>query len=488
MSLSVGLDVARSSLAVAGEQISVISRNISRIDDANATRKIAQVATGPGTTVHVGRITRASNPVLLEKLLTSTSDMLAREEMAAALDALGETVGDTALERSPAAFIASLEASLQQLLSAPQNSSTAIAAVNVARQVALSLNEGSNAADILRRQADADISASVDHVRSLLSQFGELNTTIVRGTLRGADVSDALDTRDGLLKALAEEIGITTLTRADGDLAIFTESGITLFDKVPRQLNFQQTPLLGSGLQGSAVYADGVPVLGGGHVLSANSGRLAGKIAVRDDIVPAYQRQLDEIARGLIAAFSETDQSAVPTLPPAAGLFTHPGGPSVPAAIHQSGLAGSISINASVDPDAGGNPMLLRDGGIAGAAYTYNATGAASYTLRIEGLMTQMNAIQTFDAGTALSQPASIATFARGSVGWLQQMRQDATSEAEFRVILHSRLQSSFTQDAGVSLDEEMAKMLELERTFQASSRLISAVDAMLQALLAATR
>ena len=59
--------------------------------------------------------------------------------------------------------------------------------------------------------------------------------------------------------------------------------------------------------------------------MRSGSGRLIGLAAVRDTYAVTYQNQLDEIARGLIEAFAESDQSASPSLPDAPGLFTYPG-------------------------------------------------------------------------------------------------------------------------------------------------------------------
>ncbi|MEQ1718274.1 MAG: flagellar hook-associated protein FlgK [Hyphomicrobium sp.] len=490
MGLSLGLDVARSSLAVAGEQVSVVSRNIARINDPNATRKIAGAVTGPGAMVHLGRVDRVYDAVMLDKLLVSTSDASAQNEILSSVEELNATIGDTDLERSPAALIAKLGATLQQFSAAPYNTAAASAAVSSARDVASALNEGAQSADALRQRADSDIAQSASKITDLLARFHEYNNAVVQGTHRGADITDVLDARDGTLKELSAEIGITTLSRANGDLAIFTESGITLFDKEPRSVTFQPTPLLANGASGAAVYADGVPVSGAQHVLSISSGRLAGLVSVRDDVVPAYQKQLDEIARALVTAFAEHDQSALPVLPPVAGLFTYSGGPSIPAAgVLQPGLAGSISINPAVDPFNGGNAMLLRDGGISGnPAYVYNQTGAAGFTGRIDQMIAQLDTAQSFDAAAGLPSSASVTAFAKDSVSWLQTLRKTVSAEAEYRNTLGERIQAALSRDTGVSLDEEMTNMLELERTFQASSRLISAVDAMLEALISTVR
>jgi flagellar hook-associated protein 1 FlgK len=269
-------------------------------------------------------------------------------------------------------------------------------------------------------------------------------------------------------------------------MAIYTDSGVTLFDKTARQVTFAPTSNLSPSSIGSPVYADGVPIAGTSHTMSISSGKLAGLVDVRDNITLTYQSQLDEIARGLIEATAETDQSATPTLTAAAGLFTYGGGPAIPASgTVIAGLAGSIKINPTVDPAQGGNAQLVRDGGITGnAAYTYNATGAASYTDRIQQLIASLTASRSFDASSQLPQTASVSDYAKSSVSWLEALRQSASSEAESRQTLADRASSALSRETGVSLDEEMTNLLDLERTFQASSRLINTVDNMLATLL----
>jgi flagellar hook-associated protein 1 FlgK len=271
-------------------------------------------------------------------------------------------------------------------------------------------------------------------------------------------------------------------------MAVYTDSGVTLFDKSPRKVTFDASQSLSAGTTGAAVYADGVPIAGTGHVMSIGTGKLAGLVEVRDSIAPAYQSQLDEIARGLVEAFAETDQSASPTLPPAAGLFTYAGGPAVPApGTLVSGLASSIKVNPNVDPTQGGNAELVRDGGISdpgNPAYTYNTTGAASFTDRIQELISTLDANRTFDASTQIASSASLSDYAKASVSWIEALRQSASSGAEYSKTVADRATSALSQDTGVSLDEEMTNLLDLERTFQASSRLINTVNSMLSTLL----
>jgi flagellar hook-associated protein 1 FlgK len=72
-------------------------------------------------------------------------------------------------------------------------------------------------------------------------------------------------------------------------------------------------------------------------------------------------------------------------------------------------------------------------------------------------------------------------------VSWLQQTRQTASSDADYKNVLLERASDALSKVTGVNLDEEMTSMLELERSYQASARLISTIDSMMQALLSMT-
>ncbi len=220
------------------------------------------------------------------------------------------------------------------------------AAIQAAQNLANGLNGASAAVQNVRLQADQGMASSVDTINSLLSQFTQLNNQIVSGSQSGADISDAMDQRDSVLQQLSGQIGITTVTRSNNDVAIYTDSGVTLFDKSARAVSFDPTSDFSASTQGNAVYADGVPITAQGSPMSIHSGALAGYAAVRDQIAPTYESQLDEVARGLITQFQETDQSgANPPATSQAGLFTNGSSLSVPVfGTAVPGLAATIQV------------------------------------------------------------------------------------------------------------------------------------------------
>ena len=487
MTLTSAIDVARSGLSVTSGQTAVVSRNIVGAGEALASRKLANVVTAPGGGVRLASISRVSDRALFAHMLASNSAAALQQSIVDALDRLDGTTLDPELDASPAALIGKLNDAIQLYSATPHDAVAAQSAVAAARDVALALNDATDTIQGLRQQADAEMASAVDRLNVLLTQFEKLNTAIVNGTRAGSDVTDDLDNRDRLLEAISEEIGIRTVLRADNDMLIFTDSGVTLFEKKPRLLSFEPTLIYAPNTIGNAVYADGVQITGSPGGMKITSGRLAGLATVRDDITVKYQSQLDEIARALIETFAESDQSAPPTLPDAPGLFTFPSATSVPApGALVVGLAGQITVNPSVDPAQGGDVTKLRDGGLAGPEYDYNPSGAASFSGRLQEMLENMATQRPFDPSAGLAASATIAGFAADSVAWLQENRMSASSSLDYRQTVLERSSEALSNATGVNLDEEMTILLGLERSYQATSRLISIIDDMFRALLAA--
>ena len=67
-------------------------------------------------------------------------------------------------------------------------------------------------------------------------------------------------------------------------------------------------------------------------------------------------------------------------------------------------------------------------------------------------------------------------------------MRKDASSAAEGKEALATRTEEALSNATGVNVDMEMSLLLDLEHTYEASARLIKAVDDMLSSLLMAVR
>ena len=492
MSLSSALNVAQSSLSVTGLQTSLISRNVANSDSEHYNRKSGLVSTTYGGAVTVSSVGRAMNMVLFVNKLNATSATSAQKAIVDKLDQLEATVNDPELDQSPSAQLGALTNALQQYSITPDDPLLAQQVLSTADALVRGLNQASRTVADVREQADADMAAGVTRVNGLLAEFEGVNRAIVKGTQSGADITDQLDSRDRILSQLSEELGITVSTRANNDTVIYTDGGVTLFETAPREVALVQSAALGAGVAGQALFVDGVAVTGPNSVMPLKSGQIYGSAVIRDDLAVTYQNQLDEIARGLIEAFAESDQSAVPSLPPQAGLFTYAGGPAVPTTgVLSPGLAASIRVNPNGDPARGGDLDRLRDGGISDPSitnYVYNGSGGASFSGRIQEMLTALSTERSFSSAAKADPSNSLSGFAASSVGWLEAQRQSSTTKLGFETAALQRTTEALSNVTGVNVDEEMTLLMELERSYNASSMLIATIDEMLQTLLNAVR
>lgn len=480
MNLQTAFHAAKSALLVNASLTATVSRNIAGASETGYARRLTLVETNGFGGVQTAGVERTTDTALRNAMLSAQSDSGRDSAKTAAFSALAQTIGDPASGQSPAALIGDLSRALIQAASSPQDQTGLIAGVQAAKKLVQALNAGAAATQATRLQADSEMGAAVDKVNSLLSQFSELDTAIVMGKRSGANISDALDRRDSVLSDLSAQIGVSTVTGADGDMSVYTDSGVTLFQGGARKVTFQPSTALAAGVSGAAVYADGVAITGASAAMPIQSGALAGLSEVRDVIAPKYQAQLDEAARGLVLAFGQKDQSGA-SLPDRTGLFTWSGQPSLPLTT-SPGLSAAISIDPSVDVAAGGNASLLRDGGIGGGAqpaYVYNSSGATSFSSRLLSLADALGGPGSFDPAAGLPTGASVTGFATASAAWLEAGRQTASDAATQSSALSTQAGAALSNATGVNIDDQMSRMLDLENSYQAAAKMMATVDAM---------
>ena len=502
MSLTSALNTAQSIFNNTGTQSSVVSGNIANSSNANYNRREAVLTTtSAGATVV--QIARTSEPSLQKQYLASTSQDAAQQRLLTGLTDIQQTMGGNDYSTAPSAYLAAFQTALQTYAGSPSSLTAAQGAVTAAQDVANSLNASTQAIQGVREDADKEISTDVTTLNSLLSQFQTANDAVKSATAASSGtagatspaLADALDSRDAILTQISQLVGIKTVTRDGGDMAIYTSSGTTLFETIPRSVTFNATNAYSAGTVGNSVYIDGVPLDAGEGSQTDGQGSLQSLLQIRDDIAPTYQSQLDEIGRTLVTMFSQTYQNSSDATDPLngttqPGLFTwtqsdgtaggEPAAGDPPSII--TGIAGTITVNAAVVTSAGGDPSKLRDGSINGGLA--NTTNAAGYSDLLNSYITSLNSDVAFNPSTGVDTKSSILDFASNSVGWIEAQRSAADSAAENTSAALSRSQEAYSNDTGVNLDEELTKLMDIEQSYKAGTKILNAVNEMLQALL----
>ena len=295
-------------------------------------------------------------------------------------------------------------------------------------------------------------------------------------------MSDALDQRDALLKKISEYVPVSSFTRGDNDMVITTKDGTTLFETIPRSVSFTPSPGYAAGVAGNTVYIDNVPVSAGSGGNASADGKIAGLSSPCATASPQPCRASSTRPRAGSSPPLPRPRRRYPTR---RACSPGRGAPTVPlAGTLVNGLAGSISVNAAIDPSVGGNATLLRDGGANGAAYVANTGGGASYADLLIGYGDKLDTPMAFDPSAGITTASSVADYSANAIGWFESVRQQASTNADTKEALATRTAEALSNDTGVNVDQEMSLLLDLEHTYQASARMMKTVDDMLSALL----
>ncbi|MBA3849962.1 MAG: flagellar hook-associated protein FlgK [Opitutus sp.] len=286
---------------------------------------------------------------------------------------------------------------------------------------------------------DTEIQADVAEVNRLLATIADLNAQIGRIEIGqpGAAI-DLRDQRQARLEELSAKLPVEIRNATDGQIQVVlrdaANADVVLVDlaQVTGPVTFT-----GAGLTG------GSPAT----AVEFSSGSIRGALTARDGAVQTLRDNLNQLARQIVTSVNAAYN---PASIPGDDFFD-------PAGL----AAGTIAVAAGV------TTMSLRAG--AGPA------GDNSIALAVAAL-----ASRRFDTGSGDLIDGTFSQFYSGAVSNLGQALASANARVDDQTNITNLVQSQRSAVSGVSLDEEMADLVRFQRAFQASSRVFSIVDDLL--------
>lgn len=472
MSLSQSLSAAMSGLTAASRGAQTVATNLANLRTEGFGRRdlgLASLTTGG---VLVTGVTRAATPLATADRRIAGAETAAAETRLDFRKALEGWLGTPGTEGSLTSRIAKVETALTSAAASPGSEAGLAGVLDAAKGLASGLGTMSASIQQARGNADRSIATDVATLNDSLAQVAELNRSIVRLSATGRDTSALVDQRQVVVDRIAAIVPLREVQRDNGQIALYSAGGATLLDGQPASFGFapagmvaaESGPLSGLTLNGRPVSTASGGAMGGG--------RLAAQFAIRDDLGPAAQQQLDAVARDLMTRLQAADSTLAPG---AAGLFTDAGDPFDPG--RERGLARRIAVNIAIDPAMGGNLWRLRAG--LGAAGPGDA-GDASLLNALSGALTTPQAPAS---GGFLPGLRSLSGLVGEVISGIATARLSEESIATVSASRSSAL-TLLESEAGVDSDREMQLLLLVERAYEANARVIQAVDGMLANLL----
>ena len=482
------MNIALSGLTATGKQAEIISGNLANaLTDGYGRQSVsltAAVLGGFGSGVAVASVDRASSPELTSARRIADGDLAGGQAGLDALVRLERSLGAAGGEDTLAARIIAFEGALRQLAETPELAPRQAAAVTAAGDIASRLTQISTEGTRVRQTADADIARQVNEVNGALTKIARLNRQIQIFASSGRDTASLIDLREQLIDQVAAIVPIREQMRAGGVVELTTAQGLVLVDTRAHEIQFTPSPIItapmryddGAGAL-SGLTLNGVDITPGGSGSQAiTGGGMAGQFDIRDRIAPQVSDRADALAADLIGRLAASGLD--PTLAPGApGLFTDDGAAYDPANL--VGLAGRIRLNAAVDPGAGGDPALMRDG--LGAT----APGPAANGDLPRALLDALTAIGSVTTVPGLAAALSFSQAAAGLVELTAFDRVSAEADVAAFSSIRETLASAEAELIGVDTDTELQALIQIEQAFAANVQVIQTAARMLDELLA---
>ncbi|MFK7751761.1 MAG: flagellar hook-associated protein FlgK [Sedimentitalea sp.] len=481
MSLTSALHSAYSGLTAASRSTGVVSDNIANALTPGYVRRSLSLTSygqaGPG--VFVAGITRNSDPGIIANRRSADAEFGAAQVVANFHSRLTFAFGSVSDVGSVAMRMTSFESSLIEASSLPNSVERLSTAVQSAKDLAASLATASDTVQTMRSSADRSIDAQVTVLNQSLSDVQKLNSRITSTLSRGGETASLLDQRQVLLDQINEIVPINVVDRDHGQVALYSNGGVILLDGPAAQISFSPahtvTPQMSQASGAlSGLQLNGIPIRTDSANGALRGGTLGAQFQIRDEIAPEVQEDIDSVARDLVERFE--DPSLDSTLAAGApGLFTDNG--SAFDVANEVGLAGRLSLNASVDPDQGGESWRLRDG--LGAL----VPGAVGNSQFLQDLGNALNAARTPGSGNFGTGQLTAA----GVVSTVLSRFSQQNSTADQNLSFASASQTELTQielAQGVDTDSELQTLMLAEQAYAANARMIEVVQDMMDTLL----
>ena len=307
--LSSTLNIAKSAIAAQQYSLSVTGHNIANVNNADYARQNADhVSNKPaayagflfGTGVSVQEI-KQSVDTLLENRLTDEKSSQAMFDEAESYMAIIEGYFDENSEASMNSILSEFWDSWHDLSDNPLGVSERVQVYEKGIKVAERFNSLATDLDQISEDILNELAATLSNINSLSTQIAELNNEIL-GMEIGQTANDLRDQRAGLVDDLGELINLDVITQGNGSLILNAGNGSTLVNGSDSyNLSLAEGQVMWQGSFGSQ------------HDITddISGGKTAGWLMIRDEVIPKYQAQLDELSRQMIWAMNYQNSQGV---------------------------------------------------------------------------------------------------------------------------------------------------------------------------------
>jgi flagellar hook-associated protein 1 FlgK len=382
----------------------------------------------------------------------------------------------------------------------------------------------------LRLNVDREIRAQPQAINDMAKKIAQINYQIQSVEHRSIKANDLRDTRDKLIEQISEIVNVQVLESDNGSVNLYIYGHPLVFEKNA----FEVTA---ADRAGSAPPMAELRWRDSGELVNARNGRLKALYDMRDTVIPDSIAVINQLATGFIQRINAQHLSGMGLdgTSRIVGALDFPGVLSSDRTFHLNDIPVNVmagddltSIVARINNESARTGVTAS---VSGARLVLSVAPGSSRAIRVtgdaDGLMEDLGIINPFFTGTDASDievssavredPARIAAsrsgapgdnenalaiialknaltmntgsatfsdFYNNAVARIGMGSQEAARSVENTGLVLEQLENLRESVSGVSTDEELLKMLQYQRAYEAAARLISTADSMLDTLI----
>lgn len=463
------LGSAGESLRAFQRAVEVTQNNVTNANSPGYAKQVPGMSSLPfepanGLTGGVQELTESSRNEFAEAAVQQQTSKLGEfQQLQTSLSAL-QSVFDVSANSAVPSALNQLFQSFSAWSTQPDNANYRNGVLSAASQVATAFQQAAGQLNSIRASTDRDLKSTVDQINQDAAKIHDYNVTIARqgGSDAGLDAQ-----LHSTLEDLSNLADVQVVSGIGGTVTVLLGGQTPLV--IGDQLNALQVqnPAVAGALNPNAPPDAAIVDSTGADVTSKiSSGSLHALLSIRNGLIPSLaggpqqNGDLNTLAKGLADTvnnvLAQGSTTSSPPYQPGAPLFSYDRSSAV-------GIASSLTVNptltasqlAAVNP---GPPVA--------------ANGAA---LQLAGL-------DSDPAGQVNGQ--SFTQYFSSLVSRVGNAAQDADTGAAAQTQVLAQAKTLRQQLSGVSLDEEAIRLIELQRSYQAASKVVTVVDQLAQTVL----
>lgn len=462
------MDVGKRSLQNSQTALQTVSHNIANKSTEGYSRQRVELQTNApigegnlriGTGAKAGMISRTNNPWLEKQIQKEQTSMGFHDGRTEPLGRV-EQVYNEQINKGLNTYMTQFFNSFRELSNNPESLASRTMVREASQQMAEDFKRVNTQLKDIQDDVDGQIISLTDQINKMTKEIAVLNEKILQVEVQGIPANDERDRRDLLLKQLGEKVEISWAEGTNGQVSITAGStAILVSGSTATDLKAKRTDA-----------RDRVEIFysqdqyGSEFKLTDNfkGGKIGGLLDVRDNIIEDALGHVDELAYNIAKEVNTIHIEGHDRYGKPGVLFFE-----MPETM--KGASEKIAVNKT----------LIEDVGRIAAGNKPGATGDNT----ISNMISSLQHRQTMQDGTA-----TFDDFYNSRVGELGTITQRARSTQEAQKSILEQMSSIRESISGVSLDEETTNMIQMQKMYDASARVIRTADEMLETVLSLKR